>query len=62
MASVFGICKVENSTKQNTGKFLNICKDGNREFKLTSNSQLPVGTQIYWEYWYRTGEWAFAVM
>jgi len=67
MSSVFGIVKVENSvlTDRTDYPWTIVCDtegDSGAPKEIHCTKPFPVGTRIYWEYWYHIGKWAFAVI
>ena len=62
MASVFGIAVVSKIEKTAEKNFKLLCVDEGQPLDskptrtITSNVEYPIGSQFYWEYWYRTGE------
>ena len=64
MASVFGFYTVEESIPQNNNSFLIKAYDDaeDRRVNIKSDRNLPIGTRIYWEHFYKTGEFFMTVM
>lgn len=64
MASVFGIFIVEESILQPDNSFVIKVydEDWDKHKTLKSDQALPVGTRIYWEHFYRTGEFYMQVI
>jgi hypothetical protein len=64
MASVFGFYTVEESIPQANNSFLIKAydEDWDKHVEIKSNKHLPEGTRIYWEHFYRTGEFYMSVV
>ena len=63
MASVFGYANVVSSEKTDKGFCLK-AKDpvDGREFYVDCNVDLPINTVLYWEHFYRNGEFIVQVL
>lgn len=64
MASVFGFYVVEESIPQENNSFLIKAydEDWGKHVEIKSNKHLPTGTRIYWEHFYKTGEFYMSVV
>lgn len=67
MGSVFGIIKVKDSVLSDRIDYpwTVLCDtegDPGAPKSIQSMKPVPIGTRIYWEHWYKTGEWAFKVL
>lgn len=64
MASVFGFYTVEESIPQLDNSFLIKAydEDWDKHVEIKSNKNLPIGTRIYWEHFYRNGEFYMTVI
>lgn len=64
MASVFGFYTVEESIPQKNNSFLIKAydEDEDRHVNIKSDKDLPIGTRIYWEHFYRTGKFYMTVV
>lgn len=65
MSSVFGIMTVEKvieNKQPSKRRYTVYCNDETGPMKIQSNCNYPIGTRIYWEYWYRDKKWAFKIL
>ena len=62
MSSVFGIAVVSKIEKTAERSFKLLCVDEGQPLDskptraIISNIEYPIGSRLYWEHWYRTGE------
>lgn len=65
MSSICGIMTVKavvSNKPDARKKFTVFCEGEGAPKRILSNNNYPIGTRIYWEYWYRDNKWAFMVM